>query len=393
MMPNKEADVVVLGGGPAGCAAALALARRGCSVVVIERSEYAETRIGETLPPMARKIMAGLGVWDLFMSPVMSQAHLPSFGIRSVWGRDEVYENDFIFNPYGHGWHLDRARFDAMLALAAEEAGATVYRGAHLASWKPAAAGGWEIEIGRGAEQMRYRTRFLVDASGRAAFFARKQGAQRTVFDHLIAAASFLSGGAPSAMPNSLTLVEAVEHGWWYSASLPNTQLVVAYFTDADLYAKRAGDSATHWWEKLQQARHTRARVKDYASSAPPVILAANSSRLDPVAGSNWLAVGDAAMAFDPLSSQGVSAALEFGQRAGESIQAHWQGDHAALTDYAKSVDQSFEGYLRARGRYYGSEQRWAQSVFWRRRHTNTSRVPAAASKKGEYFDESNQTR
>lgn len=382
MMSNKEADAVVLGGGPAGCAAALALARRRCSVVVIERSEYADTRLGETLPPMARKIMAGLGVWDLFLS----QEHLPSFGIRSVWGRDEVYDNDFIFNPYGHGWHLDRARFDAMLALAAEAAGAVVYRGANLTSWTPDSAGGWEIEIGRGAERLRYRTRFLVDASGRAASFARKQGAQRTVVDHLIAAASFLSGslsgtlsgslyaGAPPPIPSSSTLVEAVEQGWWYSALLPNTQLVVAYFTDPDLYAKRNGDSATHWWHELQQAAHTEARAKDHALSAGPLILAANSSRLDPVAGSNWLAVGDAAMAFDPLSSQGISVGLEFGLRAAESIHAHWQGDDAALTDYANAVDQRFEDYLRSRGRYYGREQRWSHSAFWQRRHIDSER-------------------
>lgn len=369
MMSNKEADAVVLGGGPAGCAAAIALARRRGSVVVIERSQYDETRLGETLPPMARKIMARLGVWDLFLS----EEHLPSFGIRSVWGRDEVYDNDFIFNPYGHGWHLDRTRFDAMLALAAEAAGAVVHRGAQLTSWTPDSAGGWEIEISRGAEHLRYRTRFLVDASGRAASFARKQGAQRIVTDHLIAAAGFLSG-APTSMPNSSTLVEAVEQGWWYSALLPNTQLVVAYFTDPDLYAERNGDPSTHWWRELQQATHTQGRAKEHALSAGPIILAANSSRLDRVAGSNWLAVGDAAMAFDPLSSQGISVALEFGLRAAESIQAHWQGDDSALTDYANAVDQRFEDYLRSRDRYYGREKRWAQSSFWQRRHINSER-------------------
>jgi len=373
MMSNEQADAVVLGGGPAGCAAAIALARRSRSVAVIERSQYDEARLGETLPPMARKIMAGLGVWERFLS----EEHLPSFGIRSVWGRDEVYDNDFIFNPYGHGWHLDRTRFDAMLALAAEAAGAVVHRGAQLTSWTPDSAGGWEIEISRGAEHLRYRTRFLVDASGRAASFARKQGAQRIVIDHLIAAAAFLSGasaGAPPSIPNSSTLVEAVEQGWWYSALLPNKQLVVAYFTDPDLYAKRNTDPSTHWWRELQRAAHTEGRAKDHALSAGPLIIAANSSRLDRVAGGNWLAVGDAAMAFDPLSSQGISVALEFGLRAAESIQAHWQGDDSALTDYANAVDQRFEDYLRSRGRYYGREKRWAHSSFWQRRHINSER-------------------
>ena len=367
---------MVVGGGPAGCAAALELARRRCSVVVIERSEYAELRIGETLPPMARRILADLGVWDRFVN----EAHLPSFGISSVWGRDEVYENDFIFNPYGAGWHVDRTRFDAWLARCAEEVGATVYRGAQLFSWASDAAGGWEIEIGRGAERLRYQARFVIDASGRAGSFARKQGAQRTVFDHLIGAAAFLSPRAQPPTPDPLTLIEAGKQGWWYSASLPNAQLVAGYFTDADLYAKRNGDSATHWWEQLQQTRYIKARAKDHALSSGPFILAANSSRLDPVVGSKWLAVGDAAMAFDPLSSQGVSAALEFGLRAAKSIQAHLQGGAAALVDYAQAVKESFENYLRARDHYYGREQRWPHSAFWRRRHTNSNAGDLTAS-------------
>src|SRR6266567_371682 len=86
-------DVVVLGGGPAGSAIALALARRGYSVVVIERSDYKNTRLGETLPPAIRKALARLGVWGRFLG----ESHLPSFSIRSVWGSYDLHVNDLIF--------------------------------------------------------------------------------------------------------------------------------------------------------------------------------------------------------------------------------------------------------------------------------------------------------
>src|SRR5215470_14463430 len=93
-------DVAVLGAGPAGCATAISLARRGYSVVLIERSEYHGDRVGETLPPAICRPLASLGVWDLFRTG----HHSASFGIHSAWGQHDLHVNDFIFNPYGHGW-------------------------------------------------------------------------------------------------------------------------------------------------------------------------------------------------------------------------------------------------------------------------------------------------
>ena len=48
---RRRADVIVVGGGPAGCSTALALARTGIAVTILERSRYEAFRVGETLPP------------------------------------------------------------------------------------------------------------------------------------------------------------------------------------------------------------------------------------------------------------------------------------------------------------------------------------------------------
>src|SRR5262249_56659552 len=132
-------DVVVAGGGPAGAVAALDLSRRGFRVALIEQSAYETPRVGETLPPELRRPLTELGVWDRFLS---SCERLESYGIRSSWETPAARHRDFLFNPYGCGWHVDRARFDAMLAGAAAEAGAELLLSAHVKCYRMTGAHG-----------------------------------------------------------------------------------------------------------------------------------------------------------------------------------------------------------------------------------------------------------
>jgi flavin-dependent dehydrogenase len=97
--------------------------------------------------------------------------------------------------------------------------------------------------------------------------------------------------------------------------------------------------------------------------------VAANSSTLDHITGRAWLAAGDAAMAFDPLSSQGISQALESGALAGEAVNRHLKQDPAALPQYAAQMRRVFSRYAQLYAGYYGREQRWPDSTFWKRRH------------------------
>jgi len=344
----------------------LTLARLGCSAIVIERTYYNTVRIGETLPPIVCPLLARLGVWGDFLA----QNHRQSFGIHSAWGQAELHANDFIFNPYGSGWHVNRASFDLMLAQAVENAGVDVFLGAQLISFQKQGGGAWRIQIVVEGNELRWNAQFLVDATGRASMISRKQGAIRRSRDHLIGVVAFYATDARISAPSNATFVEAVERGWWYSALLPNEQIVVAFMTDADIYA-RASKGARHFWnEELKRTKHTKARL--YAGIPTPVtqVVSANSSCLDETFGKNWLAVGDAAMAFDPLSSQGVYKALETGLQAAEAIRDRLSGDAEALLRYAVKLDDTFDRYLAVRGYYYTQEGRWPDSLFWKRRQT-----------------------
>ena len=353
--------MAVFGAGPAGAAAAFVLAGRGYSTVVVEQSDYGAPRIGETLPPAIEPLLHKLGSWDRFVK----QNHAPSFGIRSAWGREELHNNDFIFNVSGNGWHVGRNRFDAMLASAAEDAGASIYRCAEAASCVQDRNRNWLIEICQANRRLRFRAGFAVDATGRRARFARKQGARRIILDHLIGVAAFFT---PPRSADTFTLIEAAENGWWYSAVLPDSRLIAVYMTDADMWAKARRKSDGCWRRQLAKTKHTRARVGRAALASEPRVVAANSSRLDRIAGGNWLAAGDAAMTFDPLSGQGVYKALESGFRAAEAIDQRWKGAVAALCDYTIAGERDFNRFQVARRAYYSREQRWPGSKFWERR-------------------------
>jgi len=364
----RDVDVAVLGGGPAGTATALAVSREGYSAVVIEQSHYRNARSGEMLPPTARPLLASLGVWDRFLT----ENHSRSFVVRSAWGQPHLYDNDFIFNPHGSGWHLDRVRFDAMLARAAQDAGAIVCKGARVISLEETGKD-WRLEIAS-SEPFIFRSKLAVDATGRTAWLAHRQGVKRIAHDHLVGVIATFSPDSRIREAGHYTLLESVEDGWWYSAFLPNSDVVTAYMTDADLYAKGSRAEANYWRRKLQNTTHTSQRVNGLVLKSGPLIVAANSSQIDQAAKDNWLAVGDAAMALDPLSGQGITKALASGMRASHVIRAYFSGRKSSFEDYAALIEKSFCHYVTMRNNYYRAENRWPESPFWKRRHSLTNK-------------------
>src|SRR5437899_251361 len=101
-----QADVVIIGGGPAGCSAALTLQARGYSTVVITTPGRGE-KPTETAVPALTQILRSLDANEAL------RACEPCYGIVSAWGRTTVTLQPSIRNPFGHAWFIHRSRFDS----------------------------------------------------------------------------------------------------------------------------------------------------------------------------------------------------------------------------------------------------------------------------------------
>jgi flavin-dependent dehydrogenase len=365
MTPSESFDVIIIGGGPAGTAAAITLGHNGVRTAIIERSNYSTPRVGETLPAAVRSLLITLGVWELFLA----DGHVESFAIRSVWGDEEQRQNDSIFNPYGSGWHIDRVLFDRMLAKAAETGGSSVLTEARITHLSKDQNLGWQVDVLQNNDHRCLNGLFVIDATGQTA--AIPIGLSRTfhVVDHLTGVVCFLS-----QMAEPYILIEATDCGWWYSAPLPHGRLVVTYMTDADLLAPSGISPYDNWRFQLRKAELTCARIGSQTTLTKPKIVSAASLIRRPVCGTNWLATGDASIAYDPLSGRGVYSALRGGILAGEAIIGSFCGNSESFTKYTDSINSQFSNYLQTRTAFYSREQRWSQSPFWRRRHSITNR-------------------
>jgi flavin-dependent dehydrogenase len=359
-----QAPVTIVGGGPAGAAAAIALARMGMPCRVLEADTQGRVKAGETLPGNVRPVLHQLGLSGL----LDEGGHLPCFGNVAYWGGAEPSVRDFIADVHGHGWHLDRQAFERQLREAAVAAGVDWQVGVRVTALARADAG-WEVQVHNSdGKHATLASAFVLDATGRAARIARGQGAQRITLDKLAGYFALVEDVDVAGLPHH-TIVESVADGWWYAAAVPGKRLAISFLSDSDLHSDvleagfLAGKFAetVHFWHLLGE------RLPDGALTAYDV-RPASTACLDRLSGPGWLAVGDAAFSYDPLSSYGIGSALGGGLYAAFAVRDHLAGHSEAMAAYAQLQGRAFQTCLDLMAAHYAQETRWADRGFWARR-------------------------
>lgn len=313
-------------------------------------------------------------------------------------------------NPFGHGWHLNRSAFEELLRETAINGAQSddhplcgLVKG-RMTQIDRNVDGTWILSASVPLDSTSLATfhgRWIVDATGRKASVATKVsvqlswavsaynrrctksrilqlGARIVKFDPLLAfyavfeacTLSSASSNAQDTDTDHRTLIEAIPEGWFYSSLVPSyspadcitTRVVVFHTHPSHPAAKvaRRRDGSSFLDLVHGSTTHISSILRDHAYELPPggqapVCTAAGSSYLDKPCDmkERWNAVGDAAMAFDPLSSQGMMTALEMGYCVGTLLGAHLlQTDTDGSYMYAGGDTGLEQIYSRVRGEY-----------------------------------------
>ncbi len=376
---------MIVGAGPAGAATAITLAKLGRRVLLVEERVATRFKLGESLPPTA------IGMVKHFLGePEGPEQNIPGLyrtaGNVSLWASAQADVTDFFFTLAGFGLCVDRLAFDEALRCKAIAAGVALLKGVGFESCTrtDGRSSNWQLTLRPETQTQQHRARYLVDCSGRRAVVARALDVPVVDDDdRLFAYAQWFS--CVGNDDDRYTRIEAAPHGWWYSNRLPGTQgnetrRLVVMHSDRDLPSARMAAQEQGFDQLLDDSTHIAPLLKarGYRGCGKIHGAPANSQRLRDFCGDAWMAVGDAAQAYDPLSSQGMDKALQTGSHAGHMIHyalADSPQDAAGLGSsnpyvhqYDEQQRQLWQTYLSQRDFYYWMQPRWSDQPFWQRR-------------------------
>ena len=372
MTTTKKTDILIIGSGIAGCIAAISLVNR-YDVILIDKLSEPQERIGESLAPAAQRILRELDLLDNLQSS-QEDLYIQNLGMQSYWGTEHLHIVDHLRNPDGLSKSLNRKAFETYLRKSAIQRGVQCVwpTKLHRSTFEE---NNWLVTTkSEDHKEQHIKATFVIDATGRQSHFARSLGIKRTHIDKLIACWVTL----PNTEENKMSTIVATENGWWYSAVIPQNKRVIAFQTDSDLIDRNAIKDLDAFLELSKTNKQIRCILENNEGDIEfHGTVAANSTRLEQVAGQQWAALGDAAISFDPLSSQGMFNAMASAlQLKHLLVTSDLVSNHDIKKEtlfqqtYTQQIDAIWNQYLYHKNIFYKAEMRWKESPFWKRRHT-----------------------
>jgi flavin-dependent dehydrogenase len=325
MNSSVQADVVVIGGGPAGSTASTLIAQNGFRVELFERDKFPRFHIGESLIPETYWVLKRLGMLPkLHASPFVKK-----FSVQFVGSSGKLSEPFYFMEHKPHEcsqtWQVLRSEFDQMMLDNAREHGVRVHEETRVLDvlFDRERVSGVRVMDASGAKR-EVTCKVVVDASGQSTLLANrfklrvadpelKKGALWTYYE-----GAYRDTGRDEGA--TMVLQTAGKKGWFWYIPLHNNIVSVGVVASFEYLFDGRGPHEKIYSEELDRCPAAKERVACGRRVAGFYATKDYSYRSRQAAGDGWVLAGDAFGFLDPLYSSGVLLALKSGQLAADAV-------------------------------------------------------------------------
>jgi flavin-dependent dehydrogenase len=349
-------DVIVIGGGPAGSTAATLLARKGFSVLLLERERFPRFQIGESLLPYNNDLFARLGVTD----KLKTGDFFPKYGAQFVTGDGKI-EYTFRFDrtlppEYHSSFQVKRAEFDELLLRNASSTGVDVREQTGVTSVDLSDPSRAIVQTNTGE---RHEARFVLDASGHGTLLGNRIGEKSDV-ESLKKVALFAHyRGVPLAEGRNAgnTVIVVLQNAWLWMIPVNKELMSVGLVVDRD-HVRDCGLEPEELLNRTIAAAPWVAERMRNAERVTQVYARRDFSyRMKRIVGENYALIGDAAGFLDPIFSTGVFIAMKSADIASAAVEARLRkGSMRLLKRYQRDMSRALEKYFKFISNFYRHE-------------------------------------
>jgi ABC-type nitrate/sulfonate/bicarbonate transport system ATPase subunit/flavin-dependent dehydrogenase len=343
-----DAQVIIIGGGPAGSTLGAYLARAGVQHLILDQAVHPRAHVGESLVCSTTRIFQ-----DIDFLPVMErEKFVRKFGaVWTHWGEEHEHIIRFREIPelgltQDYTYHVDRSRFDQLLLQHAARQGSRVIENARVEKVEFNGAGtAIGVRVKQNGQERLLRSRLVVDASGRNTVIGSQLRLKRhdALFNQF-AVHNWFEGvdRGPEETADYIHIhILSLPQAWVWLIPINQTVTSVGIVTRGSDFTKNQ-ESADAFFARHISAHPLLARRMACARPLHGFTREGNYSYvMDRFAGDGWLLVGDAARFVDPVFSSGVSVAMESAKRAAAAITGALGRDDVsahAFADYEQTL-------------------------------------------------------
>ena len=361
---DNYADIIVIGGGPAGSTVTTQLAKQGHQVLLLEKAQFPREHVGESLLPFCYELFEELGILDQ-----LQQKFVRKPGVRFINAAGDCYTNwcfNHVIKDESYlSFHVVRSEFDNLLLENSRKHGVMVQEQTKVRRVNLQTHDGLvEVYVsGPKHESQVYKSRFLIDASGRQSVLATQQGwrkshpgLQRTaLWTHWHGSHQHMEGLEEGLA--TIIYLGGRKRGWMWVFPLAVDRVTIGVVLETDylqMIRRELIDNGSKDWcldlyqREIMASDFVKRLLKDAQITSPLKVEGDYSYYTEKKYGDNFALVGDASCFIDPIFSSGVYLSMKSSFVIAESL-------HNKLTDTCSQAGGNVlleQAYKRINGAY-----------------------------------------